>query len=584
MAFRFNQLVEKYLNSNLDPSMESELYREMHACLESTHLISLRINTLTDKFWIIRVNTDMSCLAIKMILWETAQIPILNQRLIFGGCDRGPRMRARDMIDQVKISQIRSLQDQPITPASDVKRHLALDVILILKIKIVSYPVEDLDAYVKKFYLSGKRAYLLPPTSTGILPFEITSMNLLFLQGYKPYVQEGTRLYDIEMRENQLAAQIIREIVMIEKERIRMMNIKDTYYEFDKFKKDSILEQNKKLLYPLISAMLYAEHQNSLYKTFLPPRPVPEIPLQMDLIHGTTIPWIEFANVTRLIDTTETDIHIVFNTKLMDVERLMEIIQQFPTRDYSDLELYSNHILDRWKKCMYYLVYHFEEDAVNSRRVLYLLDWLIEHKMKYLIESLPPKKRKRFDQTVSLLEAVPDGCKPEVAFLICMGIFCSYEKPSKIITLLNWVPSDNSSCGDGSLDYMLIQTGNAFQKIFGISFVLSDEERQDHIDVKKWIMIQLYEDVDDWVGEKWSEKKNKLRHVDVGYELFTPLEKKQAMLEFLISRLRDIPITKDRLTLAFENEYEKGCDFDVTATGLGKHGFLRDYLGNPLNI
>jgi len=216
---------------------------------------------------------------------------------------------------------------------------------------------------------------------------------------------------------------------------------------------------------------------------------------------------------------------------------------------------------------MYYLVYHFEEE-MNSRRVLYLLDWLIKHKMKYLIGSLPPKKLRRFEQTVSLLEAVPDGCKPEVAFLICMGIFCSYETPSKNITLLNWVPADNSSCGDGSLDYMLIQTGNAFQKIFGISFVL---ERHLDIDVKKWIMIQLYED-DDWVGEKWSEKK-----IELGYELFTPLEKKQAMLEFLISRI-SIPITKDRLTVAFENEYDKGCDFDVTAIGLGKHGFLRDYL------
>jgi len=318
MTFRFNQLVEKYLNSNLDPSMESELYREMHACLETTPLISLRINTVSDKFWIIRVNKDMSCLAIKMILWETARISILNQRLIF--CC-GPRTRSRgsqDMIDQVKISQIRSWDGQSITPASDVKRHLTLDVILILKIEIVSYPgVEDLDDYVKKFYLKGKRAYLLPPTSTGILPFEITSMNLLFLQGYKPYVQDGTRyVHDIEMHKNHFTDQIIREIVMIEKERIRIMNIKDIYYEFEKFQEDSILEQNKKLLYPFISAMLYAEHQNSLYKKFLPPKPVPEIPLPTDLIDGTTIPWIEFANVTRLIDTKETDIHIVFNESI----------------------------------------------------------------------------------------------------------------------------------------------------------------------------------------------------------------------------------------------------------------------------
>lgn len=194
-------------------------------------------------------------------------------------------------------------------------------------------------------------------------------------------------------------------------------------------------------------------------------------------IDGTSFTWQQVAEATQLDDLNVSDIHEAIrhmaNKPLID-----ELLGSFPDQPEAT-------VLPRWKNCMYYLVYNYslrpstpvndQENAIMTpQRVWGMVEWLATQRLFRIFGSENTANKRRFSHIVSLLEAVPDGFKPVVAFTILSGILASYETldpTGKRITLLNWEIADDASCPTGSLDYMIIQCGNAFQRIYGLPAV-----------------------------------------------------------------------------------------------------------------
>jgi hypothetical protein len=150
----------------------------------------------------------------------------------------------------------------------------------------------------------------------------------------------------------------------------------------------------------------------------------------------------------------------------------------------------SDTILERWKTCMLhsYYFYHLpssdhrvkrdEADIMTMSRVYQLVHWLVQTEnspLRIVFRSFSASRMSKFDKIVSLLEAVPDTFKPVVMQQVLNNLLCSYA-PSGI-SLLNWTPSMGSSCGDGAIDYMLLECGHVFQGVFGIPQQYDPEQK-----------------------------------------------------------------------------------------------------------
>lgn len=252
----------------------------------------------------------------------------------------------------------------------------------------------------------------------------------------------------------------------------------------------------------------------------------------------------------------------------------------------------------RWKKCMMYLHYYYSlqpmfftpEDIsrMSLAHIHQMLDWLVRSNLQpYLVHS--PMALEQFDSVVGLLERVPDSYKPVVAELILSGIFASYERKGKIITLLNWEPEDSASCGPGSIDYMILQCGRAIQVGYNIP-----QLNIHSINIEDWVLHQLYDPEEGKaLFDKFIDVETDLPLVFKNGELLSNMDEharieynKERLRQFLLGRVAVSPDTASLtpeqkrqfmedlnhfITIEYEKRRKRPAGYD--------HGILGHYLG-----
>ena len=221
-------------------------------------------------------------------------------------------------------------------------------------------------------------------------------------------------------------------------------------------------------------------------------------------LHIGTTPhrWIELAFALQATGT-DPDIHRAIK-EIANSGKVDEILDSMQVHG-------PETVLARWKSVMLhaYYFYHIdspdhrvkpeEREIMTSSRMYGLVHWLVQthnSPLRLLFANCSIERKLKFDRIVSLLEAIPDTFKPVVMQQILNNIFISYAPVG--VSLLNWTPEMGSSCGDGSIDYMLLECGHVFQGVFGIPQQYDpDQKIEGQIEVKK----STEETVLDWLQE-----------------------------------------------------------------------------------